>query len=170
MSTLPDASICVYWVRALACSSVLAPPASMALLNARDISVASSRLPVNGASCCTIDVIELVVVGSPSSESLIFLTLAAASSELYPRFCMTLGKLFIWSARDTAPLMLLPTMSMALDVMALAAPMTAPVAPNPRAKPEPAFLPCSAPCVSEAEPNASAMDLPTFFIDGTIAT
>lgn len=80
MSTLPAESICVYWVSAFSCSMVEAPPASIALLNARLMFVASSRLLVSGASCWTMPVIADDVVGRPSRDLLIFLMLAAASS------------------------------------------------------------------------------------------
>ena len=82
MSTLPALSICVYWVSAFSCSIVLAPPASMALLNAKAMSAASSRFEVSGASCCTMPVIAELVVGRPSKAFEIFLMDAAASCEL----------------------------------------------------------------------------------------
>ena len=81
MSTVPAESICVYWASAFSCSIVDAPPASIALLNANEMVVASSRFEVSGASCWTMPVIALDVVGRPSSESLIFLMLLAASSD-----------------------------------------------------------------------------------------
>ena len=80
MSTLPAAIICVSWASAFSCSIVLAPPASIALLNASAMLVASSRLLVNGASCWTMPVMAELVVGRPSSDALIFLIDAAASS------------------------------------------------------------------------------------------
>ena len=156
MSTLPAESICVYWVNAFSCSIVLAPPASMALLNASAMSVASSRFEVNGASCCTMPVMAELVVGRPSSAALIFLMLAAASSLEYPRFFMTLGKLFIWSARPMALLRLEAT-----------TPATAPILAE---KPEVKFLPACAPPLSPAEPKASCMARPTPLMDGTICT
>ena len=167
MSTLPAESICVYWVSAFSCSVVLAPPASMALLNASAMSVASSRFEVNGASCCTMPVMAELVVGRPSSAALIFLMLAAASSLEYPRFFMTLGKLFIWSARPMALLRLEATTPATLLNTLAVTPATAPILAE---KPEVKFLPACAPPLSPAEPKASCMARPTPLMDGTICT
>ena len=170
MSTLPALSICVYWVSAFSCSMVEAPPASMALLNARAMFVASSRFDVNGASCCTMPVMAELVVGRPSKAFEIFLMDAAASCELYPRFFMTFGKLFIWSARLTA-LPMLPEMTlMALVVTAAAAPMMPPLASRPEAKPLPAVSPPLLPALLDASPNAFSMALPTPSMEGTMGT
>ena len=139
----------------------------MALLNASAMSVASSRLLVSGASCCTMPVMAELVVGRPSSAELIFLMLAAASSDEYPRFFMTLGKLFIWSARPMALLRLEATTPATLLNTLAATPATAPILAE---KPVEKFLPAAAPPLSPAAPKASCMVLPTPLMDGTICT
>ena len=171
MSTFPAASICVYCVSAFSCSAVLAPPASIASLNASEMFVASSRLFVSGASCCTMPAIALDVVGRPSSALLILRMLAPASSAEYPRFFMTLGKLFIWSARLIALPMLLLTALTALPTTLCTAPAIAPaLADRPESMPLPAFPPALLPAFSAAESNALAMALPTPERDGTTCT
>ena len=171
MSTLPAESICVYWVSAFSCSMVEAPPASMALLNAKAMSVASSRFEVSGASCWTMPVMAELVVGRPSSAFVIFLIEAAASSELYPRFFMTFGKLFIWSARSIALPRLDVTTDATLPNTLEAMPATAPtLAANPTDSPWPMLWPVLLPVVLDASPNAFSMALPTPSMEGTMGT
>ena len=79
MSTLPADSICVYCIMASACTIVSAPPASKASLNASAMFVASRKLWVNGASCCTMPATAFVLEGRPSNDLPICLMLAAAS-------------------------------------------------------------------------------------------
>ena len=171
MSTLPAESICVYWVSAFSCSMVEAPPASMALLNAKAMSAASSRFEVSGASCWTMPVMAELVVGRPSSAFVIFLIEAAASSELYPRFFMTFGKLFIWSARSIALPRLDVTTDATLPNTLEAMPVTAPtLAANPADSPWPMLWPVLLPVVLDASPNAFSMALPTPSMEGTMGT
>ena len=67
-----------------------------------------------------------VVVGRPSMLALMRLMAAAASFESYPKFFMTLGKLFIVSARLMAPSTLLVMMFETLLNADCANPLMAP--------------------------------------------
>ena len=125
-STLFALNIWLYCSMASACSTVSLPPARTALLNANAMLVASSRFLVNGASCWTMPIMLDVVVGRPSMLALMRLMAAAASFESYPKFFMTLGKLFIVSARLMAPSTLLVMMFETLLNADCANPLMAP--------------------------------------------
>ena len=170
LSTFPEASIWLYCSRAFSWSCVLLPPASNASLNASEMLVASSSESHIGAIFCTMPVMAAVEVGSPSKAPEIFLMDAAASSALNPRFCITFGKLFIWSARLIAPVMLELMTSPALENTDWTMPEMAPnsaaatlvnLAPNRPPTAAPAAEPSTAPISPStslpvpAEPDAT---------------
>ena len=108
-----------------------------------------------------------LVVGRPSSASLIFLMLAAASVAEYPRFFMTFGKLFIWSARSTAE----PRLDVTTDATLLNTLDVMPAtAPTLEANPTDSPWPMLCPVVLDASPNAFSMALPTPSMEGTMGT
>ena len=90
-STFPLPSICVYWIIARDASPAPFPPARSALFRASESSVASPREEVSGAICCVVDAISFREVGSPLIPSAMRWIDAFASSDAYPRFCMTRG-------------------------------------------------------------------------------
>ena len=79
-SNLPLPRDFEYCSKARAASSAPAPAATVMSLNAKPSCVALSRSPVEAASCCTIETIESVAVGSPCSLSLMRLIEFCATS------------------------------------------------------------------------------------------
>ena len=156
-SGLPLLSIWLYCCIARETSAVDAPEAKHISLNAMPIFVASSRDPHNGASCCTMPVSAGSDVGRPSIDALIFLIDALASSLEYPRFFMTLGKLFMVSTRPIALPREFEIASNALLVTLETRPMTAPaLAESPELNLPPASEPALPPILDAPEKAPSS--------------